>query len=1103
MTRGTRAGRFPWPIAIGAFATALLLAFAAGLRVRQLEREALERWGKTLRGGAVTLAVAIDEWVAERRSDAIALAEVVAIHAAAPSADAPDSGARILRLQISALQRRGNFSGIWMFDASGRLISSVGGLQATAGESGAAREALRARTVQVAGPDRLADGSIGFSIAAPIVSVAPRRSPGPPVMEGAVVARTNLASALAALGRSQLNRGMIVGVAPAAAGDSLVALYFCGSTGRDVCLGSARDYPMARLAAARSDTFVVLPSSARGGDRLLSATYPLRSLPWGVIRRIDEQTAFAPLRAEVRLEGLAAAALVVMLALAFLAINRTLQAHRLAELARANERHRASEARFESLVDSLNDIIITMDREQRYTGVFGRWMERSTRDPKQMLGMRTRDIIGAEAAATPEREAARALAGEHVHFMYEWPGSETAPFAVFDTTISPMRSDDGTVTEIVSVSRDITELATAQRRMEWHHRILEQIVADAPLDEVLKLVANYAEAQSRGARCAIHLLSDEGGAPRLAAGAAPTVRDRTCWEAPIRASDGQVLGALAIYAPETCPPGARERQSLEIATQLAGIAAERASARESLRKSEASFRSFVENSPIGIYRATRDGRFLSVNASLVQLLGYPSAAALMRVDMARQLYRGAGVRDALLKIFDTQGDVHTAEVEWRRWDGRLVSVRISARAYRDERGVVLFSEGFVEDVTPLRAAEQALRQSEKLAALGQLVSGVAHELNNPLTAILHFAEDLLDDQRSAADAEALGVIRDQARRSRAIVRDLLSFVRLRDASRERLQVAPLILAAAKALGRVVEGAGARLETNVPTLDVWIDADRAGLEQVITNLVVNACQAVSGRPSAVQQWVRISCRAVDDELLIIVEDSGPGVPREILDRIFEPFFTTKGVGEGTGLGLSVSLGIVQQLGGRLTVENRSNGQGGGARFVVALPLAASTEPATSTPAAAQAPLTPMAAPAPPATPDALRVLIIDDEPAIRAALRRFFARRGWEVVEASDGASALAVLLGSGNGSEGNGSHADFTAIICDLKMPGCSGVDLHDRVAGAAPGLLRRIIFSTGDVASREAAEFVQRTSCTVLQKPFELRMLDDVVTRMQHGAVA
>src|SRR5690349_8488395 len=137
-----------------------------------------------------------------------------------------------------------------------------------------------------------------------------------------------------------------------------------------------------------------------------------------------------------------------------------------------------------------------------------------------------------------------------------------------------------------------------------------------------------------------------------------------------------------------------------------------------------------------------------------------------------------------MRQLQDKGEVTAAESEWRRKVGTTVTVRISARAYRDERGSVWFSEGFVEDVTPLRAVEQALRQSEKLAALGRLVSGVAHELNNPLASILHFAEDLLDDPRPADDLEALSIIRDQARRSRAIVRDLLAFVRMRETPRE-------------------------------------------------------------------------------------------------------------------------------------------------------------------------------------------------------------------------------------------------------------------------------------------------------------------------------
>jgi CheY-like chemotaxis protein len=362
---------------------------------------------------------------------------------------------------------------------------------------------------------------------------------------------------------------------------------------------------------------------------------------------------------------------------------------------------------------------------------------------------------------------------------------------------------------------------------------------------------------------------------------------------------------------------------------------------------------------------------------------------------------------------------------------------------------------------------------------------VAHELNNPIAAILHFAEDLLEDRRSAGDLEALSVIRDQARRSRAIVRDLLSFVRFRDASRERVALRDALAASIKALQPSVDELGASLISELPAPDVYGNTDRAGLQQIVTNLVINAAQAAGAGGV-----VRVRALVTEQELVVVVEDTGPGIPATFLDRIFEPFFTTKPVGEGTGLGLSVTLGIVQQLGGRITAENRGPAEGTGARFTVVVPIDGSAmvdAPVAALPRS----ITPSVGRE--AVPDLPRALIIDDEPSIRAALRRFFTRRGWIVDEAEDGAAGLTLLLANGD---------RFTVVISDLKMPGFSGVELHDHIAAVDPDLLRRVIFSTGDVASTEAAEFVRRTQCTVLQKPFELRMLESVVNRVRQALV-
>jgi len=221
--------------------------------------------------------------------------------------------------------------------------------------------------------------------------------------------------------------------------------------------------------------------------------------------------------------------------------------------------------------------------------------------------------------------------------------------------------------------------------------------------------------------------------------------------------------------------------------------------------------------------------------------------------------------------------------------------------------------------------------------------------------------------------------------------------------------------------------------------------------------------------------------------LIVEDDGPGIPADVLPRIFEPFFTTKAQGEGTGLGLSVSLGIVEQAGGALRCQNRTPAEGGGARFVISL---AQVDPALEPHAAMLAAAT---APVKGAEPAIANVaLVVDDEAVIRMALRRYFTRRGWQVVEASDGDAALAAL--------GDG-RVQPTIIVCDLRMPGAGGAELHAWLADHAPHLLPRLIISTGDVASPDAASFLEAAQCTVLEKPFDLARLTEVVDTLVAAA--
>ena len=416
-------------------------------------------------------------------------------------------------------------------------------------------------------------------------------------------------------------------------------------------------------------------------------------------------------------------------------------------------------------------------------------------------------------------------------------------------------------------------------------------------------------------------------------------------------------------------------------------------------------------------------------------------------------------------------------------------LRVNLSPMRDADGVVTGIAGVAADVTRrLRAEAEAdalrvrIAESERAEALGKLVSGVAHELNNPLAAILNFTEDLLDTETDSERRAALEVVRAQALRSRTIVRDLLTFAR-RGGHRPLSPQAPgpIIESIVRAM-RPGLGRGVSLHADIAHGGTSLEIDRSGFEQVVTNLITNAAHSAPRDGN-----VRLLARREGADYIIDVCDDGAGIPAEILPRIFEPFFTTKATGQGVGLGLSVSLGIVQEHHGRLEASNGSDGLG--ACFTVRLPVSArapiAPTPPIGTPLVRGRPATP--------SPDAPGLLIIDDEEPIRRALRRFFERRGWRVEEAADGLEGLAKLLAPG-------AERSYTAILCDLRMPGLSGPQLYARVREVAPTLIPRIVISTGDTTADKAAEFLDGIDSPVLQKPYELSEVATLLDQMRAG---
>jgi PAS domain S-box-containing protein len=1087
--------------------------------VSSLRANALANAQRLYSVGAARAARMVDLWADERESDAKSLAEIAAVHGSDSLTFSPAVAGRILRLQMAGAQRRAHYLGLWIFGETGHVIASVDGHVPIPAEDSAVLRAIATGTMQVSRPARR-DSLLTIGIAEPIV-VAEK---GGRRAEGAVLIRDNLDRAFT---NGATARPLVAPVILVPTGASYAGLTLCPAPALTICVMPAMD-TLRRLAFSAPSSFRRI--ALRDGRRLLVATHRTDIVPWGVYYAVDEDAQLAVVRARLRSEALLFAGLLLVVIVGLYAYDRSTHLRRLTERAQ-------SEARFSAIVDTAMDAIIIVNDRYEIVVVNRAAESMFAYTRAELLGRSVLDLVPEVAKGELRGALEQTLVGglqPRLFSAERYAAGCRRDGSTFPIDVGISRTQMDARPHLTIVIRDITDWRRVEENSEWQRRVLESIATGTELREVLSRIIRFQETQCPGVECVVHLMDDDGVTLRTIA--APSMRPefveamdeivvgpraatcgsavyrhemvvsiniasdvlwndyralaleqgyRSSWATPIRSPQGRILGAFVAYAREARSPSPTELRVAATATQLAGIAVDRAHAAQSIRQSEASFRSFVENSPIGIYRSTGTGRLLAVNASLVQLLGYNSSGELLRVDMARDIFASVMDRERLFRQLEANGELRSADMDWRRKDGSTLTVRVSARAYRDERGSVWLSEGFVENVTPLRVAEQALRQSEKLAALGQLVSGVAHELNNPLAAILHFAEDLLDDERTSSDLEALSIIRDQARRSRAIVRDLLSFVRFRDAVREQVQLTDALASSVKALRPVIRDLGATLVAELPDANAEGHTDPAGLQQVVTNLVVNGAQA-SGRGGT----VTLRATVADGELSLVVEDTGPGIPPRVMDRIFEPFFTTKPLGEGTGLGLSVTLGIVQQLGGRINVENRAAADGGGARFVVALPIDGGGT-GVSVPRTIMVESVAVATDG--ASPDsAPRALIIDDEPSIRAALRRFFDRRGWQVEEAADGSDGLSALLAG---------KFEYAVVISDLKMPGCSGIELHDHVAAVAPELLDRVIFSTGDVASREAAEFVQRTRCAVLQKPFELRALEAVVARMRQLA--
>ena len=366
-----------------------------------------------------------------------------------------------------------------------------------------------------------------------------------------------------------------------------------------------------------------------------------------------------------------------------------------------------------------------------------------------------------------------------------------------------------------------------------------------------------------------------------------------------------------------------------------------------------------------------------------------------------------------------------------------------------------------------------LRRVERLASLGTLLSGVAHELNNPLASIKGFAQLLLLDERPEEDREALETIVRQATRAAKIVADLHVVARQNPRTGEPpggVELNEVVRQVVELRRRIMESRGIEVREELSPGLPPVHGPRGELEQVVLNLLVNAEQSLAEHPGPRQVVIRT--RPAGAGAVLQVVDSGAGIPAEHLERVFDPFWTTRDPGKGTGLGLSLVHGIVTAHGGEIRVESAP---GEGAAFIVQLPRAPEIAPSAE-PGVGEG------------VPRPLRVLVVDDEAPIRTSLVRYLERRGHRVDAAEDGREALRRV--------GESRDFPYDVVLADLRMPEVGGDRLLEALRGRPGAPDRRVVFVTGDAASEEAAEILAASGAPVILKPFDLAEVAVVVER-------
>jgi PAS domain S-box-containing protein len=513
--------------------------------------------------------------------------------------------------------------------------------------------------------------------------------------------------------------------------------------------------------------------------------------------------------------------------------------------------------------------------------------------------------------------------------------------------------------------------------------------------------------------------------------------------------------------------------------ELKAINEELQATEEELQYSNEKLERMFESVTDGIVVADLDSTIIKVNEKAVQMHGFASDDELM----GKKTFELIAPHDRKRKANNVwnklkEGTLSGGEYTLLRADGSEFPGELSTSALKDASGKVIGHITTVRDITERRKAEeredqleQELNLASRLASIGQLAAGVAHEINNPLTGVIGFSHLMMNRDLPNDMKQDLQVINSEALRVAKIVENLLVFAHQRKTGREYMNINDIIT-------RVLELRAYEMKVNNIDVETRLDpelpltmADTGQLQQVFLNIVLNAEYFMTKAHNKGQLVVKTE--KINGNIQVSFTDDGAGISPENLDKIFNPFFTTKEVGKGTGLGLSICHGIITQHKGRIYAQSES---GKGATFVIELPIVAEPVQAGKAEVTKKEPHKPRGA----------KILVVDDEAAILTFLSRLLTEWGHSVETINTADAALERL-----------KTERYGLILLDIKLPGMSGIELYHHIEKIAPALTRRVMFITGDIMESATRGFLEKSKAAHITKPLDIEVLKKTINHI------